>query len=323
MRMTQFFAFLPGNASIGSFVYAQSVLRYYYQNFLSGMVEIDAPAERFVFLFSDGCLVGAYRWEGEAFTLVLKEQLADYWKSGEARIRSINLPREAVRAVKNGLEWSPPESKGELTSSTLPGYLLECRSKGGNGILQLVWERAEGYLSIYRGEIELQDTVFATSSSVYSGGENYRRILSEKGTVCRASFYSGKEDSPAYQQYALRYALKNWVSFVLQRYSAIVGRSLADSLAAEINGLMRSKSYYIRLTGESIFDMHIFESVELGVKSYRELMRAMALHIGKVIGATLTQSILNEAFQKIRSEEMQVLSRHVLVPALIASPSIE
>jgi hypothetical protein len=315
--MTQFFTRAPDNPSTGSPAYAQSVLSYYYQNHLSGMVEVDTLDDQFVFLISDGWRVGAYRSVDGCYTVVPGEDILEYWSAGDAHIRSIKLPRHGVRAVKQGLEWFPPVFSLDLPAADIPALLERFEMEGFNGLVHLLWERSEGFLTFHSGQIIPGDTLYASISQVGAGAEAHRRLLAEKSPVCRAACYAYREGTPAADQHLLRLTLSAWAGHILQRYLQLVGRSLINSLAHEMNSFLRARSLHIELTGEALHDQHVFVSNESCIQAYQTLIRAMASHMGKVIGGGLTNAVFYDSYQKLDATDQRVLSRHSLLPAFI------
>jgi hypothetical protein len=315
--MTQFYTRAPNSPSTGSPAYAQTVLNFYFQNFLSGMVEIDTPEDQFVFLLSEGGMVGAYRFEGGCYASFPADQLSSFWTSGDAYIRSSNLPREAVRAAKQGLEWFPPLNSWDQPTSEIPAFLDSFRKEMFDGLIHFQWERSEGFLAMRGGQVVLMDTICSSLSEVSVSEANFPRLLAEKSSVCRVSCYAARPGTSAADQQMLRLALTGWSDHILQRYLQLVGRNLINALAQELNGFMRAKPLHIQLSGESLHDSHIFVTTEHCVQAYQLLMRAMAAHMGKVIGIGLTRSVLFDSYQKLSPGDQSVLSQHALLPAFI------
>jgi hypothetical protein len=315
--MNSFLTSAPYNASTGSPAYAQSVLDFYYQNLMSGMIEINLPAGQLLLLIAEGIPVSAYRTGAAAgpHQPLPPDRLFDSWPAGDAHIRSLALPRQAVRLARQVFEWQPPLSTWDQPTLEIPAFLDSFRTRIDSGLLHIVWERSEGYLTLQSGEVVLNESVLSSPHQVTVGEANYRRILFAKDPICRISCCTSRQDSPAGEQQLLRLALTGWASHILQRYQQLVGRSLIGALTGELNGCLHARPLYIQLAADGLQDTHVFGSTEHCVQAYQLVITAMAHHMGKVIGSGLTRTVFKESFSKLRPTEQHVLTRHALLPA--------
>jgi hypothetical protein len=315
--MNSFLTSAPYNASTGSPAYAQSVLDFYYQNRMSGLIEINLPAQQLILLTAEGMPVSAYRVPagGSPSQPIPPDRLLASWPAGEAHIRSLTLPRQAVRLARQVLEWQPPLFSWDQPTLEIPAFLHNFRSRIDSGFLHIIWERSEGYLTLQSGEVILSESVYASPLQVTVGEANYRRIIFAKDPICRISCCPSRQDSPAGEQHQLRLALTAWASHILQRYQQLVGRSLITSLSGELNGYMHARPLYIHLAADGLQDTHVFASTEHCVQAYQLVITAIAHHMGKVIGSGLTGTVFKESFSKLRPADQHVLTRHALLPA--------
>jgi hypothetical protein len=313
-KMINFYSRAPDNPSTGSPVYAQSVLRFYYQYFLSGIVEIrPVMGGQIVVLVAEGHPVGAYIFEQDRYSRFPVEQLPQKWSAGEANIRSVNLPREALRVTAQILEWYPSYAVPETGSRLAQEYIMQCQTDKTSGVLCLNWPEADGYVSFINGNLIQSETVYSGSSDVEAGILNFRVIFNKPESVLSARCFMARPDTDSATQQGLRIAMLAWGRFVLDRYLQLVGRNLTKALTGELNRLTRSKSWYIQIVGDTLVDSHVFPSTDAAVQAYQYLIKALAFNMVKVIGVSLTNSIFNEGFDNLQDCDQQTLRAYSLV----------
>jgi hypothetical protein len=313
-KMINFYSRAPDNPSTGSPVYAQSVLRFYYQYFLSGIVEIrPVVGGQIVVLVAEGHPVGAYSFEQDRYSRFPVEQLPQKWSAGDANIRSVNLPREALRVTIQILEWYPSETLPETGNRLAQEYVMQRQTEKTSGVLCLTWPEADGFVSFIDGNLIQNETVYSSSAEVEAGIPNFRIIFNDPDEVVSAGFFRARPDTGSATQQALRVAMLNWGRYVFDRYLQLVGRNLTKVLTSELNGYSRAKSWYIQIVGDTLVDSHIFPSTEAAVQAYQSLIKAMAFHMVKVIGVSLTNSIFTEGFDNLQERDQQALRNYSLV----------
>ncbi|RPI33459.1 MAG: hypothetical protein EHM70_05940 [Chloroflexota bacterium] len=313
--MIKFFANAPDNPTTGSLGYAQAILRVNYQYFLTGLVEIQLdPESKFVLLVSEGNQAGAYHIQGNACREIEFSDLPDIWQKGDAAIRSMNLPRESIRAVKEVLEWSPPRDEVECDSKSVAQYLDQYRDENASGLVRVSWPRTEGFVTVWHGRMLNPDTVFSTPNGVEAGAAMARQITNNPESGCILTFYQAIPGTQTYQQQCLRVAVAQWSKGILDRYLQLVGRSLLTALANDLNNKMGAQSWFIQVIGDSIIDTDVFANIAAANQAYTALMASLVSHMNNIIGRNLTNTVLLETYSTLAPVEQETIQYNSLLP---------
>jgi hypothetical protein len=122
--MITLFQHAPGSQDSGSTAYYWAVLSGFSQNLLSGYVDIQpSNGGQIVLLFLEGALLEVYHLSDDTCTEISLADLNRYWPGGDAKIRSVKLPNEALRVAKAALEWYPPKQIITVQSDEVQSFL--------------------------------------------------------------------------------------------------------------------------------------------------------------------------------------------------------
>ena len=245
--MIQLYSHAPDSIATGTQTYAESLLRLQYQYFYSGFIEIQLGIDnQIVILFSDGTLVGSYYLKDASLTEFSIALLPSYWSSGKAQIRSVSLPREAVRTAKEMIAWSPPVQILTIDSDGLIDYIDKCNQYKTNGLIQLLWEQSEGFLLMEEGNPIDYDAVLSTPNGVEAGNislESFVKLISKTLTL---RFYETHPGTTTYQQNDLRNSFSKWNQNIFTILKQRGENLVISSLINDLTGIMRSRGWHIQ-----------------------------------------------------------------------------
>jgi hypothetical protein len=315
--MIRFFPHAVDNVTSGSPAYAQSILRINYQYFLTGLVEIDyAPDQQLVVLICEGKNAGVFHVSDDGFSQIDPPGILELWKDGDGSIRSINLPRVALRAAQQVLEWSSPtQAIRAENKNVLQDYIQTCQAQRVSGLFHFVWPRSEGYLSMRFGQLLPMDTVFSYPSQTDAGSDCLEQILDNPDSPARISFLEANPTSISYQQQTLRIALGDLLREILRKYSKQLGQGQAKALVADLNNVMRTQSWYLQIVGEQFQDTHVFTDIEAMLNAYQILIKHLTVHMYNALGTQQTQTLLNYSVDQLKSHIQQTIQKYALLPA--------
>ena len=316
--MVRFYPHSPDTTASGSLSYAQTLLRINYQYFLTGLIEIQySHEEQLVLLISEGRDAGAYHIFGNSCTLVDPEEIQTYWKSGDGSLRSLSLPRTAVRAARQVLEWSPPAQAIQAESrDVLRDYIQTCKAQRANGLFHFLWPRSEGYLNLHFGQPLPMDSVFSQPNGTDSGAACLDLILENSDSPCRITFLESRPTSLSYQLQVLRIALSQLIKEILNRYSIQIGPGQAKALAGDLNSAMRVKPWYLQIVGDQFEDTHVFSDLKEAIEAYQLLMKHIIVHMYNAAGKNETHNLLSTAYHSIQPDLQQTIQKYALLPAV-------
>jgi len=314
--MIRFFPHATDNITSGTSAYAQRILRINYQYFLTGLVEIEYALEgQLVLLVCEGKDAGAFHVRENGCTQIDPQIIPSLWKDGDGSIRSVNIPRAALRAARQVLDWSPPAQAIQAENrNVLKDYIQTCQAQRANGLFHFIWPRSEGYLSMRFGQLLPTDTVFSNPGGIDTGTDCLEQILENLDSPARISFLEARQASAAYQQQTLRIALGDLLREILHKYSKQLGPGQANALVSDINQAMRTQSWYLQIIENQFKDTHVFSDVQSEVNAYQILIKHLVVHMYNTLGTKQTQTLLRDAFSLLKSHIQQTIQKYALLP---------
>ncbi len=294
------------------------MLRINYQYFLTGLIEIQYAAEELlVLLISEGKDAGAFNIFGNNCIEIDPGEIHSYWKSGNGSIRSISLPRTAVRVARQVLEWSPPAQTIQAENrEVLSDYIETCKAQRANGLFHFLWPRSEGYLTLHSGQPMPMDSVFSQPTGADSGAACLNLILDNTDRPCRITYLESRQGSLSYQLQTLRIAIGKLLAVILESYTKQLGPGLAKTLVSDINQAMRSKAWYLQIVGDQLEDTHVFSDLKEALGAYQTMMKHMTVHLYNAAGKTGTHELLSGAFNSMQPPLQQTIQKYALLPAV-------
>jgi hypothetical protein len=316
--MVRFFPHAPDTTASGTPAYAQTLLRINRQYFLTGLVEIQYTHDQQLVLFvSEGLDVGAFHVSEKGSIQIDLEDILNYWKSGNGSVRSISLPRSAVRAARQVLEWSPPiQSMRAENQAVLKDYIETCKAQRANGLFHLLWPRSEAYLNFYYGQLIPMDAVFSEPAGVDCGREFLPQILDNPDSPCRITFLEARPTSLSCLLRSLQIAMSQLMETILTGYTQQLGPGRARVLVTDLNDVMREKPWYLQIEGKQFEDTHVFPDLETAVQAYQTLVKHMFVHMYNAAGKAEAHILLSKAFNSLPFQMQQTIQKYALLPAV-------
>jgi len=317
--MIRFFPHATDHIASGSSAYAQSILRINYQYYLTGLVEIQFSSEQqLVLLICEGKDAGAFHISENGSKQIDPPGIPGVWKNGDGSIRSINLPRVALRAARQVLEWSPPAQAILAESGNmLQDYVHTCQAQRANGLFHFLWPRSEGYLAMRFGQLLPMDSVFSDPNATDTGDDCLAQILHNLDNPARISFLEARPDSVSYQQQTLRIALGDLLREILQNYSKQLGPGQLKALVSDLNNAMRTQSWYLQIVEDQLQDTHVFKDIQSAVDAYQILIKHLTVHMYNALGTKQTQTLLIDSIHPLKSFIQQTIQKYALLPAAV------
>jgi hypothetical protein len=236
------------------------------------------------------------------------------WGEGNGLVRSLNLPREAIRSVWQMMDWSPPSEKLSIPDGQLKTQVDRWLEQDQTLVVYLEWEQSEGALFIENHTIAASNTTLANHLTAESGEIYLPILLDQTPGDCEAFVYTARPGTVTYCQYLFSKAMSAWGKSILAKYSAMVGSGLTQSLANELNRVMRTRSWYIKVNKDYLYDNHVFRQAQDAVSAYRLVLLMMNEHMVKVIGGKLADKLVRETFVSLTKESQEILTQYGLAP---------
>ena len=308
--MIQLYSHAPDSIVTGTQAYAESLLRLQYQYFYSGLIEVRLGIDnQIVILISDGTLIGSYCFKDASMTEFSIALLPSYWPSGKAQIRSVSLPREAVRSGREMIEWSPPSQILTINSEDLLDYLNQYKQYKTNGLIQLLWEQSEGFLLMEGGNPTDYDSVLSTPNGVEAGNISLEAFLKQISTTLTIRFYETRPGTTTFQQNELRYSFFKWNNNIFSILTQSVENPVISSLINDLNVIMRSKGWHVQYVNGGLRDTHVFPSLDSMIVAYCLWITTLSDHVASNKEQSFPSTVIKQAFDFLSSKDQQVLNR--------------
>lgn len=313
--MIQFFSQMVDNRARGSAVYVESLQRVFVQDGGSGLIEVQcAPDCQLVYLYLDGQPVGIYHLRPEGGRLISGDEVRGVWSYGEAEVRCVSVPSQALRCAEQALEWHPPQQELELSGVDARLYLDNLKAQRQDGLLRLSLPDLDGFVVLLNGEALVTEAVFATRRGIESMALSLDEWANKLQGGARLGWYAARQESFSYQRLLLRNAVNRWVAQIITGYQNLVGRALVNSLDYEMNTALRLRRWNLRLVGGGLVDHHFFLNVAVALQSYQAVLEILDAQMVRVVGKGLAERAFSQAFEKLQERQRQILLAHSLVP---------
>ena len=306
--MIELFSSVPANQDTGSPAYLRALFNISQQDLQSSLIDVRTPdAQQIVLLLADGFLLGAYYLTGSTCSTTTVADLEGLWSGNDARIRSLQLPREAVRCAQALFAWHPCKQTLTIQSSALQSNLASFSSQKASGVLHLKWSGGDCLVTLLDGTLLNTESFLGAENGVVSGAVAMRQLQSQQERAIGLAFYEAQTGSLPFQQLVLRQVMAELMRNILSRYSQMVGSGLLNALSSDISNAMRLNNLNIQALGEVIYNTHVFHSLEEAGRAYLLLIKASQVHMSRVLGAGLAQTIQNDALKALAPTAQAVL----------------
>jgi len=263
-------------------------------------------------IFAGGTPDAAYQLVGGEKSSLLFSEFFALPESDISDMRVIKLPDVAGRLATLAYQSKPGFQSLIKNISDWHGYTDGWKREKWSGLVEIRTETTYKLVLIWRGELQLTDTVFSTPA----GFTAEIPILENSGEFpWDMQVYSLSNSEPAYQYAALRYGIMKWMGAILGRYQELVGRKLLATMDQELNRQIDPWGWKINLKETAMTDAHYFVTLQDAEHAYRELFISMGMLMNIVIGNNLTQRLLNETFEQLFPDERELLLSMRLIPA--------
>lgn len=306
--MIDLFSNVPANYDSGSPAYLRALLNISKQDLLSSMIDVRTPdGDQVVLLLADGQLLSAYYLTGTTCSPSTLVELEGMWSGSSAKVRSLPLPREAVRSAQYVFAWYPARQALMIQGSALQSNLASFAAQKTCGVLHLKWTGGDALITLLDGVQVNAEIFLGTITGVVSGAAAIRHLQRLQEGAISLSVYEAQTNGLLFQQLLLRHVIADLMRNILGRYSQMVGSGLLNALSGDISNAMRLNNLHIQALGEVIYNTHVFLSLEDAGRAYFLLIKASQLHMARVLGASLAQTIQNDALNALAPTAQAVL----------------
>ncbi|MEW5868892.1 MAG: hypothetical protein AB1894_06415 [Chloroflexota bacterium] len=322
--MIQFFNQVVDNRIKGSSAYLESMQRVFAQDGGSGLIEVQySSTDQLVFVYLDGQAISVYHLGTSQCRLIPEDEVRLVWPDGEADLRAVPVPSQGLRLAVQALEWCPPQQERALEGDGAGRYLEDLKMQKQDGLLRVKLPDLDGFAVLLDGDTPVSDAVFSTPRGIESMALNLPQWTGKLRGQCQLVWYAARPESASYQRLLLRNAVTQWVEKVILGYQHLVGRNLVNSLDYEVNTALRLRRWNLRLVGGGLVDHHFFLDATMAVQVYQTVLGILNEQMVRVVGKSLTQRAVSQAFAKLKDRQRQTLIEHSLISFATEKPAFE
>ncbi len=313
--MSKIFQYAPTEQNTGSPAYIKVLLDLFQQDQATGFIEIlpaSQPDHSILSLYQTGAQIANYLQERKTDLIrpLNKGEAETIWNVGEAEIRLLRLPPQCLRVVWMWLEWQPAQESLKLEAANVRSFVETMRGQRPDGLLYLVGQQSESMIPLLHGEIIPSDCIHVTPTDTLTGRAAWDEICKGGDQSYQGLFYSAQKNSISYRQQNLRIAANRYFKVILARYTHMVGRTLAASLAKDLNKAMQINSLQIEFFPDAINDLHIFTVLNKSAMVYRVIVQEIKAHIADVLGDRIASSLFGDTFNHMETYEREAIQEY-------------
>lgn len=308
--MPHFFRQIKGKQVIGHFADLEAQQAYFRDQQTSGLIEVDeGRPEQAAIAIARGTTAGIYVIkDGHSAPAPLTDVIAG-WTQPQQSMRSLALPDTAARLLWLALESYAAAPVEIRNQEQWQDWLESCRVERLNALVQITSEQCDGFVYIRDGRM-------LETESIHVTGQEFRPGIPfpQTGVSWQVVLHTPKPDAQAWQYLYLRTGVSVWLSNILDHYQEIVGRRLVQLLMHNLGPIARQWDWEI-LEDNRIADKRFFPQISLAANAYRAFFMGIGEHMSIVVGASMTQRLLNKGFGRIQPTEQDVLQSQRLISA--------
>lgn len=308
-RLT-FFTHASRDEFEGSVAYLEALKSNFITDQATGLIEARPNSTDQIFLlFAGGNLVGAYRWSQGICRRIPEQQAHLDWATPTIPIHSLTLSDLAGRALWLRLESTVAEHRQGKSLSDWEALVQALRERLFTGQAQIRSSTCDALVLFWNGEAIPAETVLSSPHGFEIGLVPLTTHLSAPFHVTLMTFPA---ESPAAQSCALRMNAARASRMLLERYTELAGRRLLQMLNDDVNRMMNTWRWRIRINGSEILDRHFFPRLDQAQQAYTTLFRTIRQRMQATLGPVLTTRLLQDSLTQTEMSMPTALGRSIL-----------
>jgi len=278
---------------------------------LTALLEVGIePSQRLILFYAHGGQAGAFLSDGETLHPASVTDVLAKWTGGPRPLRVLPLPDKAARAAWMAAASTPRARHDGRGQADFAQLNAAWKREGRTGLVEVVAERAQGFLYFQNGALLESESVWICENSSASQTD-----ASALAGHWEAFMLETPPDNAAGQRFILRQAARAWSGAVFESYSNIAGEKFLQVMLRELRAQVAPWKWNFQIGAGGLIDDHFFPTTAALGHAYRALFMGIGAQMGFAIGSNLTQRILTEMYNETSVEERRALEEHRLVPA--------
>lgn len=303
--MYHFFRHAVDSKLTASPAYFELLLQQFQADKTSGFLSAQVlPDRQLVVLFANGVCIGSFRIDVSGSHPL--DVIEKTWPTSEAPVRILVAPSSIARAIWQVFLWGVPDHQ-VLEAFCFEDYLGECRRQKCCGLLYVCTPSADGFLTLWEGEISNAETLFDGPRGFVETSPLSRRAMESPFEEWEVDYYPCQMESISGQLFVLRLALVSWMNRALTHYQDLVGQNLVINANHQFNALARRHFLDIRTVGATMIDRQYFPNLTQMVAAYWLLLPSLLNHMSQVIGTGLVHRIIYGALNELSPQQARAM----------------
>jgi hypothetical protein len=281
------------------------------QDLLTGLIDVAyAGGSQTLLFFNVGTPFAMFFRNEESWRKVPSSQWTEHYArpAGEAAI--VPLSGDTLRLSLLALEAGTVQTEAiQLRPSRLIDHLEELRARNAVDLLWVKNGALQGLLLTPGWDVPLRDACIFTARGVQTAADAIARLSEMDDQLLQISQFEYPQLPGFLNEYALRVAFLSLIGPSFRRFEQLAGNTLTEALGQEINRYALHQGWKIQVYGDQVQHRQFFEGVSEATTVYRGLFRAIRNYTQRVVGATLSASVVSEGIKSLPAAYREIFER--------------
>jgi hypothetical protein len=285
----------------------------------TGIMRLHYPSDEVLVLtFLDGVQQKLYRYQDNRMEAVPRQFWSNTLDRPDASIAFIKLSEEALRLLR--VQFEAPvlkEEKSTFSRQELSSHVSNWAIGGSPSILRLQGENINKLYLIAGNSAPIIEELSWMEEEVHFSicdASFPNQLLSSE---CQVTRYVSDAAHDIWQEYELRFAFHLLMRFLLNRFSELAGRILAERLGEQLSQDVTDSRMNIKITINGVANHHYFNSMEDEIHVYFEILRRFREDAATAIGMRMADGLVRDTLFKLDVHQQDLLKRHIYDPYML------
>ncbi|MFT3894860.1 MAG: hypothetical protein QM730_24790 [Anaerolineales bacterium] len=236
----------------------------------------------------------------------------------DASIAIVELSEEALRFVRVVCETPVLRTEKLICSGqALTGYVSTWSAGTSPSILRLQGEALDKLYLIAGNSAPIIEELSRIEAGVLfsvSDASFPNQLLQTQYQITR---YISDGESSIWQEYDLRFAFSLLMRFLLNRFSELAGRILAERLGEQLSQYVAEDRVHLKISINGVANHQYFNSMEDEIGVYFKILRLFRDEAATAIGLRMSENLVRDILFKLDTRQQSLLKRYIYDPYML------
>ena len=285
------------------------------ENKRTGLIRLGYPSKKYIYLLlKRGEFLNAYHVLSEMKEAIRPDQWVEYIESaGDSYAKIVPLSAFGLFVSKLLITSDGKKTENFYQPTQLSEYIASLGKKTEPSLVQLNWDHAMGGI-LFSGLQKEAHSLFLSQETILDEAGLNKIFFQWNEPCCTVTTFVPDLSVDAWQEYYLRQSFADICGRMLERFEAMTGRALVDSLVRLVAIFVSRNNMDIIILSRKLVDHEVFSSPQDAAQSYRQILKEMFSNFSAVLGPRLLALILREIITSFPAQEREVIRTFELFP---------